>query len=110
MKEPYSEILVRYTGPESCMHIGNGVYEALTGVHVGQVLSHERNTNFGVPTLSGCAEGNICSAAKGEVRQNPAWSETLCTHEKLFTREPGDPTFCLKYGNKVRVRNSKGVI
>jgi hypothetical protein len=56
MKEPYSEILARYIAPESCMHIGNGVYEALTGVHVGQVLNRERNTNFGVPTLSGCAE------------------------------------------------------
>ena len=65
MKEPYSEILAKYTGPESCMYLGNGVYEALIGVHVGQVLNRERNTNFGVPTLSECTEGNICRRGMG---------------------------------------------
>ena len=52
MKEPYSEDLASHAGPESCICTGNVTYEALTGVHVGQVLNRENNTNFGVPTSS----------------------------------------------------------
>ena len=39
MKEPYSEDLASHAGPESRICTGNGIYEALTGVHVGQVLN-----------------------------------------------------------------------
>ena len=110
MKEPYSEDLASHAGPESCIFTGNGMYEALTGVHVGQVLNRENNTYSGVPTSSGRTEGNICCIVKGEIQQNPAWSETLCTYGKLLTREPGDPILDLGNGTGVRVVNPKGVL
>jgi len=110
MRKPYSEDIASYTGPESCIHTGNGMYEALTGVHVGQVLNRENNTYSGVPTSSGRTEGNIWCIVIGKIHQDPAWSETLCTHEKLRTREPGDPIFDLGNGTVVRVVNPKGVM
>jgi len=39
MKESYVEGLASYGGPESCVHIREGVGEALTGVRAGRVLS-----------------------------------------------------------------------
>ena len=39
MKESYVEGVASYGGPESCVHIREGVGEALTGVRAGRVLS-----------------------------------------------------------------------
>jgi hypothetical protein len=39
MQEPYNEGLASHVGPESCGYVGNGISEALTGVHTGRVLS-----------------------------------------------------------------------
>jgi hypothetical protein len=39
MKESYVEGLASYGGPESCVHIREGVGEALTGVRAGRVSS-----------------------------------------------------------------------
>ena len=39
MKVSYVEGLASYGGPESCVHIREGVGEALTGVRAGRVLS-----------------------------------------------------------------------
>lgn len=58
MKEPYSEVLVSHTGPESCVGTREGAGEALTGVCVGRILSREKNANSGVPTPCNQAEGN----------------------------------------------------
>ena len=41
MKESYRKDLASRPGPESCVRTGNCAGEALTGVHVGQVLSCE---------------------------------------------------------------------
>src|SRR5215475_1047044 len=41
MRVSYSEGLASRTASESCMFVGNGEDEALTGVRVGQVLSRE---------------------------------------------------------------------
>ena len=41
MKVSYVEGLASYGGPESCVHIREGVGEALTGVRAGRVLSRE---------------------------------------------------------------------
>ena len=41
MKVSYSEGLATRTGSESCMIVGNGGGEALTGVRAGQVWSRE---------------------------------------------------------------------
>src|SRR5574340_1130994 len=39
MKESYVEGLASYGGPESCVHIREGMGEALTGVRAGRVWS-----------------------------------------------------------------------
>ena len=39
MKESYVEGIASYGGPESCVHIREGVGEALTGGRAGRVLS-----------------------------------------------------------------------
>ncbi len=41
MKESHRKGLASHSGPESCVGTGNCPCEALTGVHVGQVLSCE---------------------------------------------------------------------
>jgi hypothetical protein len=41
MKVSYGEGVAIHTGPESCMFVGNGEGEALTGVRAGQPLSRE---------------------------------------------------------------------
>ena len=41
MKVSYSEGLATHTGSESCIFVGNGEGEALTGVRAGQVWSRE---------------------------------------------------------------------
>lgn len=41
MKVSYSEGLATHTGSESCIFVGNGEDEALTGVRAGQPLSRE---------------------------------------------------------------------
>ena len=57
MKVSYSEGLATHTGSESCIFVGNGEGEALTGVRAGQVWSREieppcaSGGYFWVPTL-----------------------------------------------------------
>lgn len=86
MQESYSEGLAIHTGPESCGYAGNGLFEALTGVHAGWVLSRESlDLIFGVPTLSKMSEGNTgrLVMARGvwtlRGRRPHARMETLCT-------------------------------
>jgi hypothetical protein len=57
MREPYIEGLATRDDPESCTIVRKGGGEALTGAHMGKVLSREIN-NAGVPTLFPSAEGN----------------------------------------------------
>ena len=45
MKEPYGEGLASHTDPESCMVSREAGHEALTGAHVGGVLSREMTGN-----------------------------------------------------------------
>jgi RNA-directed DNA polymerase len=51
MEESYGEGVANHTGPESCMVVGNGRREALTGVGAGWVLSLEIISSR-VPTAS----------------------------------------------------------
>ena len=57
MKKSYRKGPASHPDPESCVRDGNGTGEALTGAHVGQVLSCEINLSR-VPTLLTEAEGN----------------------------------------------------
>ena len=61
MKESYSEGVANHTDPESCGGGSNAMAEALTGEHVGGLLSSEINS-FQSPTLWSDGEGNTgCS-------------------------------------------------
>jgi RNA-directed DNA polymerase len=51
MKESYGAGVANHTGPESCMVVGNGRREALTGVRTGRILSLEIISSR-VPTAS----------------------------------------------------------
>ena len=83
MKESYSKGLASHTGPESCGGGSNAMAEALTGEHVGGLLSSEIN-RFQVPTLWSDGEGNTgCSAIAscnltGGVVGTQACVEALC--------------------------------
>ena len=85
MKESYVEGLASYGGPESCVHIREGVGEALTGVRAGRVLSR-------VIHAPGCKARVVRGAEAveisrrphracriGEAGMDPARSETLRT-------------------------------
>lgn len=56
MEEPYTEGLASHGGPESCVGRREAAGEALTGVRIGWVWSHE--IHFWVPTLFAEADGN----------------------------------------------------
>jgi hypothetical protein len=67
MKEPYGEGLAIHTDPESCVCVREGTGEALTGAHMGWVLSRER-PSFEVPTLWAYGEGNTGGRASASAR------------------------------------------
>ena len=58
MKRPYSEGLESHIDPESWECISNGVFQALTGVGTGWVLSLENNDYSRGPTCYGHVKGN----------------------------------------------------
>ena len=51
MQVPDSEGLATHTGPESCVPLGNGRREALTGERAGRVLSPEIGLLLGADAL-----------------------------------------------------------
>src|SRR5690348_6704625 len=82
MKESYVEGLASYGGPESCVHIREGVGEALTGVRAGRVLSRvidaprrELRVVRGAEAVETCRRPHRCSRI-GEAASDPARSET----------------------------------
>ena len=70
MKESYVEGLASYGGPESCVHIREGVGEALAREKAGRVLSCEIIAT-GVPTSFIMAEGNTGGGAIASTRRTP---------------------------------------
>jgi len=94
MKESYIEGVAIHDGPESCVYAGNCMSEALTGVHVGWVLSHEIK-HFWVPTLLTDAEGDTgCSVNASCIltqrgRRPHACVETPCART-------GRSSYCLQ--------------
>lgn len=111
MQEPYSEGLANHTGPESCGCAGNGISEALTGVHAGRVLS--RVSSY-VTARSADAVENVgrqhwpCRDRKA--RLDSARSKTLCTYGNSLLRNWEIP--CLtssEDGGEARTVNPLGV-
>ena len=82
MKESYVEGLASYGGPESCVHIREGVGEALTGVREGRVLSRVIHAPRREPRVVRGAEAvETCRRPHrgcriGEAAPDPARSET----------------------------------
>ena len=81
MKVSYVEGIAGYGGPESCVHIREGVGEALTGVRAGRVLNRETDTppqggHFGVPTLLSASGRPHRRRRYRETSLNPARSKT----------------------------------
>ena len=82
MKESYVEGLASYGGPESCVHIREGVGEALTGVRAGRVLSRVIHAPRREPRVVRGAEAvETCRRPHrgcriGEAAPDPARSET----------------------------------
>jgi hypothetical protein len=84
MKEPHIEGVATHDDPESCAVVRKDGGEALTGAHMGWVLSREIK-GFGVPTLSSEAEGHMSIGASASRwatlrgRRPHARVEPLCT-------------------------------
>ena len=90
MKEPYGEGVAHHTDPESWGGLRKGAAKALTGAHMGQVLSREIICSTGVLMVFCGPEGYIASRQNAQGGANPTRSETLCTCGNT-PMEPGRP-------------------
>ena len=89
MKESYVEGLASYGGPESCVHIREGVGEALTGVRAGRVSSRvihaprrELRVVRGAEAVGESRRPHRC-CRYGEAASDPARSETPRTRGNI---------------------------
>ena len=96
MKESHTEGLAHHGDPESCAGTRKGAGEALTGAHMGGVLSRETRCNQGADAVVLSGRQHAC-VRKGECTRDPARSETssTCGHSMRENREipcppPGD--------------------
>ncbi len=78
MKESYRKGLANHSDPESCASSGNAAGEALTGAHMGQLLSSESTDHSACRPdgLQGKATSNL---SLSETSQNAAESQNLST-------------------------------
>src|SRR6478672_3283980 len=89
MEVSYAEGLASYGGPESCVHVREGVGEALTGERAGRVLSrviHAPCRNARVVRGAEVVEKHrrphrACRI--GEAGTDPARSQTPCTRGNI---------------------------
>ena len=70
MKESHRKGVANHPDPESCVASRKAAIEALTGAHVGWVLSCEIIAT-GVPTPFNKAEGNIDECAIASIQRTP---------------------------------------
>ena len=111
MKVSYSEGLATHTGFESCMVVGNGEREALTGVRTGQVLSREieppsRSDGHSlVPTLLNGSGRQNWERRSRETLLDPARSETLSMYASTLSGSREIP--CLSVGEESTDRIGK---
>ena len=78
MKESDAKSLASCGGPESCGCSRKAASEALTGVHMGGVLSRENRRNQGADDVELCGRQHV-GTRNGECTSNPARSETSGT-------------------------------
>ena len=94
MKEPDDEGLASHIGPESCTDARKSGGEALTGVHVGWVLSRE------IPQCPGCRRREkgrkaTSRSTPSRVGRGPCAVEDPVHAWTHLVREPGDPRVAL---------------
>ena len=78
MKESYGEGVATHTDPESCVVVGNGNGEALTGARAGRVFSRESTLLRGADVVRRSGRPHRPCRYR-ETRTDPARSETPCT-------------------------------
>ena len=88
MRVPDSEGVANHTVPESCAWCREAPREALTGVRVGQQLSHESHLFRGADAVTE-AEGNTDRRVRASVRLTPRGLRPWHART-LLAREPGD--------------------
>jgi hypothetical protein len=91
VKVPDSEGVANHTVPESCAWCREAAREALTGVRVGQPLSHESHLIRGADAVIE-AEGNTDRRAKASTCPAPRGLRPWHART-LLAREPGDLSF-----------------
>ena len=84
----YSEEVANHAGPESCVSVREGRGEALTGVRIGQPLSHDRSVIPGADAVQ-MAEGNLSERAIASARMTRRGRRPWHVRT-LLAREPGD--------------------
>ena len=91
MRVPDSEGVANHTVPESCAWCREAAREALTGVRVGQPLSHESHLIRGADAVIE-AEGNTDRRAMASVGLAPRGLRPWHART-LLVREPGELSF-----------------
>ena len=94
MKESYTEGLASHSDPESCGGAREGAAEALTGAHMGRVLSRENRCDQGADDVVLCGRQHTCRR-HGKSTSNPARSKTsgTCGNSMRENREsPQSPS------------------
>ena len=113
MKVSYSEGLATHTGSESCMFVGNGGREALTGVRAGQVLSREIEPPSRKRWLLLGADAVELSGRQNWKRRyretllDLARSKTLCMHASTLSGSREIPCLSVGEENTDRIGKSK---
>jgi hypothetical protein len=113
MKVSYSEGLATHTGFESCMVVGNGEREALTGVRTGQVLSREieppsRSDGHSlVPTLLNGSGRQNWERRSRETLLDLARSETLGMYASTLSGNREVPCLSAREDEADRIGKSK---
>ena len=86
MKTLYIEGVATHDGPESCVGVRKGGGEALTGVRAGRAIEPRNQVQFGVPTLSKEAEGNIAGGVIASRRRTLRGRRTCACTESPCAR------------------------
>jgi len=107
MKESYVEGLATHSGPESCVAVREDSGEALTGVRAGRVFSRE-SVLRGADAVRRSGRPYLERRYR-ETLQDPARSETSCTHGNTSRENREIPCPPAADGAAGRVGKSKDV-
>jgi hypothetical protein len=114
MKVPHDEGVATHIDSESCAVAGDCGGEALTGGHVGQVLSHEMNAPTRKSRVLRDADAVVMIGRQHrlgrycEAQQGSAWSKTLCMHARTSCGNREVPWPSAERGIADRIRNPQG--